>query len=60
RQGGERNQRLHQICSGSVAIYDGIMMMTTMTQLGVLSGTIIIVNGVNTISCAAARTLLAR
>lgn len=43
---------------GGIAIYGGIMMMATMTPLGVIAGAIIIVNGVNTISRAAARTLL--
>lgn len=43
---------------GGIAIFGGITMMATMTPLGVIAGAIIIVNGVNTISRAAARTLL--
>lgn len=43
---------------GGMAILGGITMIATMTPLGVIAGAIIIVNGVNTISKAAARTLL--
>ncbi|HCD8032571.1 TPA: DUF4225 domain-containing protein [Klebsiella aerogenes] len=41
-----------------VAILGGIVMMSTMTPLGVVAGAIIVVNGLNTITREAARTFL--
>lgn len=41
-----------------VAIFGGIMMMSSMTPLGVVAGAIIVVNGFNTISREVGRTFL--
>lgn len=40
------------------AIFGGIFMMSSMTPVGVVAGAVIVVNGLNTISCEAAHNLL--